>query len=117
MWGKTLACPNSNQGRPEARLTELTAMAGEGHGDLVEDGFADHLRAAEVAPRLLGLARSEVARPGLAMLGLALGGQSKPLFRSFVCLLLWHFSSSMLAIVVSRWSLGGRFFVSESLAV
>ena len=92
-------------------------MAGEGHGDLVENGFAENLRAAEVATRLLRLARSEVAGPGLAVLGLALGGQAKPLFRSLVCLLLWHFSGPRLANIVSRSSFGGRCLVSESLAV
>lgn len=71
-------------------------MAGEGHGDLVQDRFAEDAGAAEVAARLLGLARGQVAGPRLAMLRLAFGGQSEPLFRSLMGFLLWHLTGPVL---------------------
>jgi len=78
-------------GRLEARPTELTTMARQGHRDLMEDGLAQDLRSTQVSPRLLRLPRSQVTRPRLAMLRFPLGGQAKPLLRSLVCFLLWHF--------------------------
>ena len=92
-------------------------MTGEGHRDLVEHGLAQNLRAAEVATRLLGLSRGQVAGAGLAVLGLSLGGQAEPLFGSFVGLLLWHFSGPMLANIALPLVVCGGFLISESLAV
>ena len=65
-------------------------MSGEGPGDLFQYGFADDACAAEVAAGLFHLATGQVAGAGLAVLGLAAGGESEPLLSSFMSLLLWH---------------------------
>jgi hypothetical protein len=65
-------------------------MPGEGPGDLFEDGAADDASAAQVAAGFLNLTAGQVAGACLAVLGLAAGGKSEPLFGSFMSLLLRH---------------------------
>jgi len=92
-------------------------MACERQRDLVQYGFAQDFRAAQVAACLLCLSRSQVARAGLTMLRLALGGQAKQLFRSLMCLLLWHEVARYWQLIALLLPRSAAVYRSESLAV
>jgi hypothetical protein len=90
-------------------------MACEGHRDLVQHGFAQDFGAAQVAACLLCLSRSQVARAGLTMFRLALGGQAKPLFRSLMCLLLWHEVARYWQLIALLLPVRRQFLVRKAL--
>jgi hypothetical protein len=85
-------------------MVRSTAVPCQRFDNLMQHWLGKHLRSTELPPPLFRLARGQVARAGLSVLGFAVRCQAKTLFGAFVGFLLGH---GITAVGLSRMASTG----------